>query len=141
MNTTELLTAFENPQVIKTLSFSEKMGGVLITAVLGMGITFLALIFIMYLIDILSNLLKEKGTVAENENKVVVAAATEEVEEEEDLTEELDNNEEIIAAITAAISLQLGGNKKFIVTNIERVQDTTPTWGKMGIVEQLSSRF
>lgn len=139
MNTTELLKAFENPQMIMSLSFTEKMSGVLITTVLGMGITFLALILIMYMINGLSCLLMEK----KKEEKIVTAPTSVKVEdtEEEIEEDENENNEELVAAITAAISLQLGGNKKFVVTNIEKIQDKTPIWSKMGTMEQLSSRL
>lgn len=101
MGITQILETFSNKDLVHSLKFSEKMTGVLITLVLGMGITFLVLITLQYLIGVMSSLIIGKE-IEENKN-----------EEKNEVKQDIKNkNEEIVVAITAAIALQMGKNKK-----------------------------
>lgn len=148
MNITEVLEIFSNKEMIQTLNFSEKMLGVAVTVVLGMGLTFLVLIVLQYLIGILTSFMIEKpndknkqnNEIAEDKNKVI----KEVVNEQDDATIEdsiVENTEELVAAITAALTLKLGKENRFIVKDIVRVADNVPVWNRTGLFEQMTSRF
>lgn len=102
MGITQILETFSNKDLVHSLSFSEKMTGVLITLILGMGITFLVLITLQYLIGVMSSLIIGKGI---EESKKI-----EKTEVKQDIK---NKDEEIVAAITAVIAQQIGENKKF----------------------------
>jgi uncharacterized membrane protein YqgA involved in biofilm formation len=54
MDTIELLAKFGDPDVIKTLSLMDRMIAGLITTFLGMGITFIALVVLQFMIVIMA---------------------------------------------------------------------------------------
>jgi sodium pump decarboxylase gamma subunit len=110
MNIAELMELFSNPETIKTLSGGDKMMGVGITVILGMGITILALIFIMFLIGFMTKLLAEKPKAAEP------VLSTTPVKKE---PMKIDPNDtELIAAISAAVSAKMGISQKSIVKTV-----------------------
>ncbi len=72
---------FANPEFIKTLSMGEKFSYSLTVTLLGMGITFLILVLLMFSIKLLSKVAlkasektKEKGVVLEQDDLELVAA-------------------------------------------------------------------
>lgn len=131
----DLLSKLKDPNLIHTLSIGEKFQGALMVTLLGMGITFASLILIRYLTSLLSYIVMK----IENKNKPVLevvsttnSAVVEEVEEDDD--------EELIAVISAAIAASLNTSiHNIVVKNIVRTQDTTPSWGQAGRMEQLGS--
>ena len=136
MNIAELMKLFGNPETIKSLSMGDKMMGVGVTVILGMGITVLALIFIQFLIGFMTSMLTEKpkAEVA----STPVATKSEAVTEEAPET----NDEELVAVIAAAVAAHLGtSSNNVVIQNIRKVADATPTWGRAGIVDQMSTRF
>lgn len=147
MTITELLVQFKNPEVIKTLGFGDKMVGVGVTVIMGMGITFVALILLQYIIQLLTFVLKEEPSrkretvIKRPENAVSVPV--ERVRPKPLYRPHLDksNDDEIVAAIMAALMVQLGQESKFVITEIKRVKDNTPVWSRAGLVDQLSNRF
>lgn len=147
MNITQILEIFSDKEMIQTLSFSEKMLGVAVTVILGMGLTFLVLIVLQYLIGVLTSFMIEKPS---DKNKQTNNASgdkkvTKEIvnEQDDDIVEDsiVDNTEELVAAITAALTLKLGRENRFIVKDIVRVADNTPVWNRTGLLEQMTSRF
>lgn len=139
MTTTEILAAFANPETMKTLSVSDSLYAGLVTTVLGMGITFAALIillFVMALMDKVLNRKKEEAAVT----AVPAAPASQPVSTP---TEQADKDDgELIAAITTAIAMSLKtSTSNIIVRNIEKVENSIPEWHKAGIIEQMNSRF
>ncbi|WP_319371283.1 OadG family transporter subunit [uncultured Ilyobacter sp.] len=107
MNITELMGLFSNPETIKTLNMGDKMMGVGVTVILGMGITVTALIFIQFLIGMMTTLLAEKP-------KPVVAAETSQVAPMKPDV----NDPELMAAISAAVAAKMGISQKSIVKTV-----------------------
>ena len=113
----------------ETISLGE---GLIVTA-LGMGVTFVALIVLSLMLDLLRVLFYKEPQKAPVQ---IVQQPVAEAEAEED------NMEELVAVITAAVAASLQtSTHNIIVQNILRVGDTTPTWGRAGRVEQMNSRF
>lgn len=138
MNIAELMKLFGNPETIKSLSAGDKMMGVGVTVILGMGITVLALIFIMYIIGFMTSVMAEKPKPVAESTPAATPAQSAPVQEEEVAT----NDEELVAVIAAAVAAHLGTSaNNLVVRNIRRVADAAPAWGKAGIVDQMSTRF
>ena len=57
MTTTELLATFANSDLIESLSFGDKLSAGLMTTILGMGITFSALVILLFIITWMNKLL------------------------------------------------------------------------------------
>ena len=113
----------------ETISIGE---GLIVTA-LGMGVTFVALITLSFLLDLLRILFYKEPQKA----PVQVVQQSTAVEEAEE-----DNMEELVAVITAAVAASLQtSTHNIVVQNIVRVGDATPTWGRAGRAEQMGSRF
>lgn len=113
----------------ETISLGE---GLIVTA-LGMGVTFVALIILSLMLDLLRILFYKEPQKAPVQ-VVQQPVAEAEVQEE--------NMEELVAVITAAVAASLQtSTHNIVVQNILRVGDATPTWGRAGRVEQMNSRF
>lgn len=133
-----LLEKFANPEIMPTLTFGEKMLATFYTTVLGMLITFTALVLIWILTVLLSKFVqafenKGKANIVEVKEESKVVQQTQVVE---------DDDEELIAVISAAIAASLNTSiHNIVVSNIVRVNDATPSWGVAGRSEQMNSRF
>jgi len=138
MENMSLLDKFANPEIMPTLTFGEKMLATFYTTVLGMLITFSALILIWGLTVLLSKVvqsIENKGKANIVEVKPEAAPVVETAVAEED-------DEELIAVITAAIAASMNTSiHNIVVSNIVRVNDATPSWGVAGRSEQMNSRF
>lgn len=141
MENMSLLEKFADPNVINTMSSSEKMVATLYTTILGMGITFAALLVIWATTAIMSKIIRS----LENRNKEEIVRVVEPKKEEiVKITEDEngEDDEELIAVISAAIAASLNTSiHNIVVRNIIRVDDKTPAWGKAGTIEQMNSRF
>lgn len=114
----------------ETISFGE---GLIVTA-LGMGVTFVTLIALSFLLDLLRMLFYKEPQKAPVQVVESTPAAEETVEE--------GNEEELIAVISAAVAACLQtSTHNIVVRNIVRVGDQSPTWNRLGKVEQMGSRF
>ena len=114
----------------ETISFGEG----LIVTVLGMGITFTTLLVLSYLLDLL-RVVFYKPEAPKAPVQVVQSAPGVEEEDTEDA-------EELIAVISAAVAASLQtSTHNIVVRNIVRVGDQSPTWNRLGKVEQMGSRF
>ncbi|KXG73979.1 OadG family protein [Thermotalea metallivorans] len=113
----------------QTISFGE---GLLVTA-LGMGVVFATLIALSYMLDLLRILFyKEPKAPIQIVEKAPVL--------EEPAKKE--NEEELIAVITAAVAANLQtSTHNIVVRNIVRIGDQSPTWNRLGRMEQMNSRF
>ncbi|TKB09112.1 OadG family protein [Desulforhopalus sp. IMCC35007] len=137
MTTTELLAVFANPETMKALSISDKLSAGLVTTVLGMGITFAALIILMVIISWMNKLLGKSMAVSA---KKVAPAPVEAVVPVAAQTRENDN--ELVAAITTALAVSLQtSTSNIVIRNIEKVEHGTPRWNRAGIIEQMNSRL
>lgn len=122
----------------ESISFGE---GLLITA-LGMGVTFATLIVLSFLLDLLRVIFYKDP----NKNKPVEVKKEikDDIEEKKIAIDDGANgdevNEELVAVITAAIASSMNtSTHNIIVKNISRVPDQTPTWGRMGRIEQMDN--
>ena len=138
MTVTELLTRFANPEVMSALSVSDKLYAGLITTILGMGITFTALIVLQFVIGWMDKILNNSSRKLQPAAVQVPAQST---AAEAPAAPEQDDKE-IIAVITATIAMQLKTSvDNIVIRNIEKVEDRSPAWNRAGIVEQMTSRF
>jgi len=137
MTTTELLEIFANGELIETLSMGDKVTASLITTALGMGITFSALIILLFIMIWMNKILNRTPAVVPVPQPASAPAKTPKVEAET----QVDDNE-IVAAITTAIAMSLGTSaSNIVIRNIEKVEERSPQWNRAGIIEQMNSRL
>jgi len=138
MTTTELLKQFADPNVIQSLSITDKLIGGLITTLLGMGITFIALIILQIIISWMDRLINRTATATGPAPlPASVAPATTHA-----APVNLQDDQELVAVLTAAIAMKMKtslGN--IVIRNIEKIEDRSPAWNRAGIIEQMNSRF
>jgi sodium pump decarboxylase gamma subunit len=136
MTVTELLARFSDPQVIHSLSTSDKLLAGLATTILGMGITFSALVILQFVIAWMDKILNRK---AEDTSKAV--AGPQPVKPQEQPRPETDDGE-LVAVIATAIATQLKTTTdRIVIKNIEKIEDRSPSWNRAGIVEQMNNRL
>lgn len=137
MDTMELMAKFADPETLKTLSLMQKLLAGLITTFLGMGITFLALIILQFVIDLMARIpgIKAPATrevALQPQPSARPAAAAMEAQRLRD--------EQLVAAITVALAVQLGtaaGN--IVIRNIRKVDDHSPAWNRAGLAELMNN--
>jgi len=130
MDIMSLMAEFADPETLKSLSLTQKLIASLITTFLGMGITFLSLIILQVVIGLLARFTAEKTVEAISPN--AQQAATEE--------DRYHKDEELVAAITVALSLQLGtGVGNIVIRNIRKIEDHSPAWNKVGLAELMNN--
>ncbi len=133
-----LLERFADPSIIHSMSFGEKMMASTYVAVLGMGITFMALVTLWGAIAIMSRVIagfENKKSEVKVVGEPVIAAAVQVQENEAD-------DLELVAVITAAIAVasEQPLNQIFI-RNIRRVEGNLPAWQRAGIAKQVAKRM
>ncbi len=134
MDLSQLFQLFSNPGEIDTLGVGAKMTASLITTLVGMGITFSALIILMFAISWVNTLLNPKPAAAKPARPTTV----DEGAADETAAEEID---EVVAAIAAALELSLSPRRNHvIIRNIRRVKDFQPRWSQAGLMDQLDRR-
>ncbi len=136
MDTVELLAKFADPEVMKTLPLMERVIAGLITTVLGMGITFISLVVLQFVIGLMAKLTSEKvkETKGEDVGSVVGQEATEKAS--------LLQDEEIVAVITTSLAIQLRTSvSNIVIRNIERVEESSTAWHRAGIAEHMNNRM
>lgn len=132
MDTVELLAKFSDPDVIGTLTLTQRMFAGLITTILGMGITFLALI-ILQIVTSLFEKLAPTHTAA-----LQPVPATEPAPKQE--PDQKQQDEELVAAITVALATQLQTTtSNIVIRNIRKLDDHSSTWNKVGLAEQMNN--
>lgn len=136
MNITELLTQFANPETLKLLSFTDKLVAGLVTTLLGMGITFIALIILQVLISWMDRLINR--SVEQPAQSSVAPLPAVQVAP----TPAKTDGDELVAAISAVIAVKLKTSvDNIVIRNIEKIEDRSPVWNRAGIIEQMNSRF
>ena len=129
-----LMEKMKDVDLFNEMSFGEKMLGSLVTAIMGMGITFIVLIILMYSIKAMGAILRDKKSTATTVPETPAAAAAPAAAP----AVEIEDDEEIIAVITAAIAAQEGG-RGFVVKNVYRAPTATG-WNAAGRTEAFESR-
>ena len=136
MDTVELLAKFADPEVIQTLSIMDRLMAGLITTILGMGITFIALVVLQFVIGLMAKISQDKPVVIEE----VVSQEPEAIEQTKAVATQKEKDEELVAAITTAIAMQLRTSvSKIVIRNIEKIEESTSTWQKTGIAEHMNN--
>lgn len=136
----QVLENFKHAESFAQMALVDKLIATGYVIVLGMGITFVALMLIWFLTVLMSKFIQRvESKQALTEVKPAVAPApasvTTAVVKDED-------EGELIAVITAAIAASMNTSMhNIVVTNIRRVPDTTPTWGKLGRSDVMNARF
>ncbi len=141
---------FVNPETIGTLGLGEKIITSLFVTLLGMGITFVALIAIWGITALMSKIIISM----ENKNKIAQAATVESSKPSAAGASapapavpaasagEPQEDENLIAVLTAAIAASLNTSMhNIVVRNVRQLPDQTPTWSRVGRTEQMGSRF
>lgn len=137
---------FVNPETIGTLGLGERIVTSLFVTLLGMGITFAALIAIWGMTVLMSKII----TNFENKNKIAQAATVETSKPSSVAVPAASaapagspqEDENLIAVLTAAIAASLNTSMhNIIVRNVRQLPDQTPTWSRAGRMEQMDSRF
>lgn len=137
MTINEIMEIFSNPETIHSLSFGEKLLGVGFTMLLGMGITFISLIILKGVMEVMTKVLKTKEKPVTVASSVAVPSQPE-IQE----IEEPQGDEAVIAAITVALSAKLKTPmSNIIIRNIRRVESSQNSWNHAGIIEQMNSRL
>ncbi|GAB6106771.1 OadG family protein [Fusibacter bizertensis] len=140
------LENFKHAETFASMPLSEKIIATGYVILLGMGITFLALVLIWALTALMSKIIrsienkseisKVKGNVA-NGKAVETSKLSQSVVVPATQTGDL----ELVAVITAAIAAAMDTSVSNIhVSSIKRINDTTPTWGRAGRSELMNTR-
>ncbi len=136
MDTVELLAKFADPEVIQTLSIMDRLMAGLITTILGMGITFVALVVLQFVIGLMAKISQDKPAAIEQVDPQKPVA----IEQPEAAVKLKEKDEELVAAITTAIAMQLRTSvSKIVIRNIEKIEESTSTWQKTGIAEHMNN--
>ncbi len=110
----------------------------LIVTLLGMGIVFIVLIALSYMLDVLK-VLANKDKTKKEVKKVESIEDTIKPEIQEQVAEE--DEGELIAVIGAAVAAVMGSQSNIVVKSIRRINDQTPIWAKSGRQEQMLNRL
>lgn len=121
-------------------NFGDTFSYTMVVTLFGIGIVFVVLIVLQYVLKAMRLLNREKAespkAVAASEEKALEKAAAPVLS-----TADVQEDEELVAVITAAVIACLGGNSSIVVRKIRRVEDITPVWGKVSRTEQMAGRF
>lgn len=134
MDTIELMAKFADPETLKTLTTMQRLTAGLITTMLGMGITFVSLVILQFVMVLLAKFTVE-ATPAKKQigpEPAPTAAVTAAANKQKD--------EELVAAITVALAVQLKtAASNVVIRNIRKVEDHSPVWNKVGLTEQMTN--
>ena len=137
-----LLQKLADPNLLEQMTTSEKLSASFEATVLGMGITFSALVIIWGLTVLLKNVVLRIEGEKDSDVKVVNTPKKKTQAVSEVVEEDATDDEELIAVISAAIASSMETSvRNIVVKNIVRVNDDTPTWGKVARIDQVNSRL
>lgn len=132
-----LMEQFANPDMMHSLSISEKLAGAGITTLMGMGITFVVLLLLWGCIAVMTKFTyrPNKGVKAPQTTDAAAAPSGAETV----TTAAADDS--LIAVISAAIAAYEGGSaNNFVVRKIRRISGETTAWGEAGRADCIDSR-
>jgi len=123
---------------------SEMLGYGLIVTLVGMGMCFIVLIGLSYMLNGLK-VISNRGT-AEKKSNIVEVKNVEtppEVRNEtaEVMIETAEDEGELVAVISAALATFMGSESNLVVKSINRVEGSTPVWARVGRQEQMYNRL
>ena len=134
-----LMDMFANPETFTELSLGDKLAGSGITAMMGMGVTFLVLIILWIFIAIMGRVVSsvEKGDKASEETR---AAATPSVAAPAATTSNTDDTLAAVIAAAIAAYQSEGGTGNLVVRKIKRISGDSTTWSNAAIEDCIESR-
>jgi sodium pump decarboxylase gamma subunit len=137
-----VLENFKHAETFSQMSMSDKLLATGYVILLGVGITFIALLLIWW-ITILMSKTVQKLEAKTNLTEVKAKSAQKPAQSPPPLVvSSVDDDSELIAVISAAIAASLNTTVQSIrVSNIRRISDATPTWGKSGRNDVMNARF
>ncbi len=131
-----ILERFADPNLMSQMTASEKFSAATITTVLGMGITFMALLLLWGIIIVMTKVLnqeKKASPVSVVEKPAPVEAIS--VQEE-------GVSGELVAVISAAVAASMNTSiHNIVVRNVVRSNNQAPAWNSAGQLEQMNMRF
>lgn len=140
-----VLERFTHADTFAEMELGEKLIASGYVILLGMIITFVALILIWFLTALMSKVIQKiesKNSVAKV--KTQPAPSPKQTASTAPIVANVVNEEdesELIAVITAAIAASMNTSMHNIrVSNIRRISDSTPIWGKSGRSEVMNAR-
>lgn len=142
----QILENFKHAGTFAGMTLGDKLIATMYVILLGMGITFIALILIWAITALMSRVIKT----IEGSNKPEVTTSSNTGDQDKKRTDanytvpiqSEEEDEVLIAVITAAIAASLNTSMhNILVTNITRVNDSTPVWGRAGRSDVMNSRF
>ncbi|HSN65440.1 MAG TPA: OadG family protein [Fusibacter sp.] len=139
----QVLENFKHADTFVQMSMSDKLIATGYVIILGMGITFIALVLIWWITVLMSKTI-HKLEARTNLTEVKSQSSQKQVLQPAPINETvtIDDESELVAVITAAIASSLSTSVSSIrVTNIRRIVDATPTWGKSGRNDVMNARF
>lgn len=140
-----VLERFKHAETFAEMALGEKLLATGYVIILGMGITFVALVLIWFLTATMSRMiqkLESKNSVAKVKAQPAAPAVSKTPEPAVSSAVTQEDDGELIAVITAAIAASLNTSMHNIrVSNIRRISDSTPVWGKSGRSEVMNARF
>ena len=135
MEIVDLLALFSDPTTIKELSGTQRLLAGLVTTLLGMGITFLALVVLQVVTGFFSKLAPPEKKETKELSSTVDARAE---DDREPATQPVADQAELIAAITTALALMLDKpSSEIVITSIKTIDNPVSAWSRAGIAEQV----
>lgn len=135
MDIITLMGHFADPQTLAELTLAQKMTASLVTTLLGMGITFVSLIILQFVIGMLARFAAEKPAAVSQP-----AAPTPAGMESGPIADTQTSDHELVAAITVALAMQLGTSTgNIVIRNIRKIDDHTPVWSRTGLAELMDN--
>ncbi|GAB6106964.1 OadG family protein [Fusibacter bizertensis] len=138
-----VLESFKHADTFSQMPMGDKLIATGYVILLGMGITFIALILI-WMVTMLMSFIIRKLEKRQEISKIpsTQKPAVAQVSGQPIAQVEKEDEEELIAVISAAIASTLNTSMHNIrVTNIRRISDNTPTWGKVGRNDVMNTRL
>lgn len=118
-------------QDMTLMPFAERLGHALTVTALGMGITFIVLIALLFAIKIMSALLKEKKVAPAEPATPAVAPVVQEVPQEDE--------GELVAVLMAAIVASSGiPYERLKLRSFKEVTEDLSLWSKAGVSETMN---
>lgn len=122
-------------------NFGDTIGYTFIVTLFGMGIVFIVLVALQYILHSMKLIFHKEKKAVETVTPVPAAKPVEAAAAQESSIEAAENEDELIAVITAAVINCLGGRSNIVVRSIRRTDDITPVWGKTSRTEQMANRL
>lgn len=136
---------FADPKILETMTLGEKMLNSTMVMLLGMGVTFVVLIFLMFSIGLLRRMFQGKQaaeTPPRPKQPVAAPAKIESSSDEDELLAVITaalaaSQEDVIAVIAGAIAAMETPGRRLKIQSIRRVSEPMPIWAQDGLMNNM----